>query len=381
MNYLSPPGVAVIDAVTNQMVSFVTLEPQFADGGPSEFARSQVRITPNAAFAFATFESASSIHIIDTATNRSVGTASVPISPDVENLDVAFSPDATHAYVVSGPALGILVINIATRRVEARIPLPVDPDSFELLTNSRLAISPDGKTIYVATPSLARVFVLDLGSRTVTDTLLVTDPDGPDYFALGTPTAFTVRPDGGALFIAYGGETSLGVSNPHPGGFYVMDLVTKTAGHVDIKGFFGHGPSDAVVSLDGRTAYVVADDVFVLDTTVPAIRTTISITDIASDSARGAALTPDGSRLYVTVSESGDTAALVIDTNARQIIGTLKPFGVGPSGIAITAPPTGLCVPDDQGQTRVTVGELVTSVNYAADGCPSAMMTVAPQSH
>jgi YVTN family beta-propeller protein len=155
---------------------------------------------------------------------------------------------------------------------------------------------------------------------------------------------------------------------------------------VAIKGYDGSSPSDAVVSRDGRTAYVLADDVFVIDTAVPAVSTTISITDIVSQ-AKGIALAPDGSRLYVTKPDTNlinpegrGPAVVVIDTNARQVIGTVKPVGAMPFGIAVAVPPTGLCVGDDQGQTRVTVGELVTSVNYAADGCPSAIMTAAPRS-
>jgi YVTN family beta-propeller protein len=366
-------GVGVVDAATNQTVAFVPLDPRgrlMSDG----YITSRVRITPNNAFAFVLFDGASTIHIINTATNRPVGTVSVPLGdrqPDGDGqLDVAFNPDGTQAYVASNVAGGVLVINTAKRRVEAVISLPAGD-----LRRAQIAVSPDGQRLYVATgfgdpsdpfaptASLAsRIFVVDAATRSVVGTV-------DDARFLGTPANLTVRPDGGALFATYAS-----------GSFFVVDLATRTvSGSVSCPSDGFGFALDAVVSPDGRTAYVpIGVGICVVDTTVPAISATIPLDPyIFYSGSYGVALAPDGSRLYVTnqYAEQGQDrgpAVEVIDTNTRQVFATVKTVGSSPFGVAVTTPPTGLCVGDDQGQTRVTVGELVTSVNYNADGCPTA---------
>jgi YVTN family beta-propeller protein len=359
-------GVGVVDTATNQTVAFVPLDPGVAAG-----MGGVVRIAPNNAFAFVTFAGGSTIHIIDTATNRSIGTVSVPVGNDEGQPDVVFNPDGTQAYVASKFAGGVLVINPTTRRVAAVIPLPAGD-----FAQARIAVSPDGQRLYVATgvadrwdpvgqfwvPAVSRIFIVDAATRSVVGTI-------DDARLLGVPVNLAVRPDGGALFATYAS-----------GFFFVVDVATRTvSGSVSYRADPG-GASDAVVSPDGRTAYIsTIYGISVVDTTVPAISTTIPFTEIFVGSfvPGGLALTPDGSRLYVTsqTAEQGpdrDPAVAVIDTNTRQVFATVKAVGSNAFGIAVTAPPTGLCVGDAQGQTRVTVGELVTSVNYAADGCPTA---------
>ena len=360
VGYISPGGVAVIDGVTNQTVSFIPLDSTLR---PGQDTSTVVRIAPNGGFAYVSLGTTSTIHIIDAATNRSVGRVSVPSE---EPLDPVFSPDGTRAYVafVSTRDGGIVVINTATRRAEAVINIPVPEDNDH--ANARLAVSPDGHQLFVATDGGARIHIIDVATRSVTATIGNDDP-----LVSGLPVGLAVRRDGGALFVTY------------PNEFVVIDLATRTvAGHVALNGL-QHQAGNVALSADQRTAYVLTNELVVVDTTVPAIITTIELTDNPSygPASGGIALSADDSRLYIVNPRAGSSPAVVVlDAHTYQVVGSVSPIGQFPFGIAVGSPPTGLCVPDDQGQTRVTVGELVTSVNYAADGCPSAM-SPAPQSH
>jgi hypothetical protein len=72
---------------------------------------------------------------------------------------------------------------------------------------------------------------------------------------------------------------------------------------------------------------------------------------------------------------AGTPAAAVIDAQSLQAVATIPALFDQPFEVAIVTPPSGLCTGDDHAQTRVTVGELVTSVDYSVDGCPTARMS------
>src|SRR5262249_14938924 len=89
------------------------------------------------------------------------------------------------------------------------------------------------------------------------------------------------------------------------------------------------------------------------------------------------AVSPDGGRLVINNGEAQgkaqEPAAVVVDTLSLTLVAQIPRFGGdNPHDVAVATPPSGLCAGDSHAQTRVTVGELVTAVDYSVDGCPTA---------
>ena len=88
----------------------------------------------------------------------------------------------------------------------------------------------------------------------------------------------------------------------------------------------GSGPHGVAVTPDGTKLYVsnaFSDNVSVIDTTTNTLITTIA----AGDYPDGVSITPDGTKLYVVNNDSNDVS--VIDTATNTVIDTV-PVGNGP---------------------------------------------------
>jgi YVTN family beta-propeller protein len=130
-------------------------------------------------------------------------------------------------------------------------------------------------------------------------------------------------------------------------------------------------PFDIAFSPSGGTAYVSLPDsstLAIIDTTTGRVTDSIPV---GVDPA-GIAVSADGGLVYVTDFTAGATDAgfAVIDTTTKKVIATAPTLGDGPTEVELTTPPSGLCVGDSEGQTKVTIDELILSVNYALNGCP-----------
>ena len=89
--------------------------------------------------AYITNTSGDTVSVIDTATNRVVGS---PIPVGIGPFGVAVTPDGSHVYVANGSSGTVSVIATASNTVTATIPVGVGPTG--------LAVTPDGSTVYVA---------------------------------------------------------------------------------------------------------------------------------------------------------------------------------------------------------------------------------------
>jgi YVTN family beta-propeller protein len=119
------------------------------------------------------------------------------------------------------------------------------------------------------------------------------------------------------------------------GGFTVpIDLATSTVGtHVPILGGEG-SPSDVAITPDGTRAYVTNGS---NDTVVPvdiATNTAGTAIPVGGITPQGIAITPDGSRAYVTNQNSNNVS--VIDLASGTVVGSPIAVGNFPQGIAIT---------------------------------------------
>lgn len=184
-----------------------------------------------------------------------------------------------------------------------------------------VAVTPDGKRVYVANTGSSRpnntLSVIDTEDDTVVATIIV-------GFA---PHGVAVTPDGKRVYVA----------NGVAGGVSVIDTTTNTVvATVPGVGAFG----DVAVAPDGKYAYVTnilnngpsgpPDNVAVIDTTTNAVVATVPASDPSSVS-----VTPDGKRVYVANVSSSSVS--VIDTASNTVAATV-PLGLGvePFGLAVT---------------------------------------------
>ena len=106
-------------------------------------------------------------------------------------------------YFTNGPKNHVMVFDTATRSFAASIPVGGLPRG--------IAITPDGKTLYVANQASSSVFVIEVESLEVTDTIGI--PGG------GAPFGVAVTPDGASVYVT---------SAEDSGRIFVIDTGTRS---------------------------------------------------------------------------------------------------------------------------------------------------------
>jgi YVTN family beta-propeller protein len=139
----------------------------------------------------------------------------------------------------------------------------------------------------------------------------------------------------------------------------VIDTATNT---VIATVSVGGGPFGVAVTPDGSKVYVTNGDntVSVIAT---ATNTVIGSPIPVGREPFGVAVTPDGSKVYVTISI--DNTVSVIDTATDTVIGSPIPVGRQPFGVAVT--PDGSKVYVTNGDNTVSV--IATSATHMATPC------------
>jgi YVTN family beta-propeller protein len=327
--------MTVVDLSSNtaQLIAPIT-PPGRAEVASSTF----VAITPNGGFAWATYETASITSVFNTSTNLPM--ASVPSGLEADGVTI--SSDGSTAYIVSNSLGGIELVDTKTNRVTR-----VVAQDIGFSQGIATATNQDGTFLYVVSEDaqgLVKINTVDYRTEAVTP------------LDLGFYDAFAVSPDG---TVVYAGELN---------DIAIIDTTTNAVVDTIPTG----EPFAIAFTADGRAAYAtIADDARVAVIDTARHRQIDSINDVG-EAPGGIAIAPDSGLAYVTDFTAGpnDPGIFVIDTTTNQVIDSLPTLGAGPTGIALTTAPTGLCVGDAQGETKVTVDELVLSVNYLLNGCP-----------
>ncbi|HXQ20895.1 MAG TPA: YncE family protein, partial [Candidatus Acidoferrales bacterium] len=329
----------------NTVAAIIPIAPvgQAVFGGAASLA-----ISPNGGFAYAAYGNASTVSVINTSTNLT--SAMVPVGLDTAGLAVA--PDGSSVYVLADDLGGIAVINTATNRAT----LIVTPN---LGSPGNLAFAPDGSALYVIDDASSNLEVVDPKTGDITNSVTPAN--------LGVFDALAVSPDGHQVYVGTTGTD--GIS----GGIVVVDTtIPEVINTIQLP----NEPAGFAFSPDGTVAYAAvpdSGDVSVIDTGSMSVTATIPIG--VGTSPTGVAVSADGKLLYVADSNGGETAPtvpgfFVIDVATAQVIDSTPTLGSGPSVLALTVPPTGLCVGDAQGKTVVTIDEILGAVNAALNGCP-----------
>ncbi|MEV5508435.1 Ig-like domain repeat protein [Streptomyces orinoci] len=174
------------------------------------------------------------------------------------------------------------------------------------------------------------------------------------------PFGAAATPNGASVYVTNTADGTVSVINT------AVNAVTATI-------TVGSGPLGVAVSPDGRQAYVANSDgpgtVSVINTATNAV--TAGITLGGGPMGVAAAVTPDGSNVYVT--NNVDDTVNVISTVSNAPITTI-PVGTGPTGVAFT--PDGLSAYVANGMDN-TVSVINTANNTVTATIPVGMSPVA----
>jgi YVTN family beta-propeller protein len=222
-----------------------------------------------------------------------------------------------------------------------------------------VAVSPSGRQLYVASPGEGAVKVVDTSAQQVTATIAI--PAGPPRFV-----AFS--PDGKTAYVSVWDDarTIAAVA--------VLDTTSNTVAAtipVDTRPFL------AAVTPDGTRLYVPNHDsgtVSVIDTRTRKLLTKFSV----PRNPHYVAFSADGSRAYLANHESNLVS--VVDTSSNTVVNRI-PVGTSPHSLAVNPKRSLVAVGDyDSGDVRfidtgtnavvgtVPVGKNPQNVAWAADG-------------
>ena len=379
--------VSIFDTTTKTVITTISV-----GRGPKE-----ISVTPDGTRVYVANSDSESISVIDTATNSVTNTVMVGGVPS----GVAVTPDGKKVYVTNNDEYfsTISVIDTVTNKITAAIPVGSSPVG--------IAVTPDGKKVYVAISFYNTVSVIDTATNAITATVLVENspyasgqfigsiPIGPvyplanfssnitsEYVFPSVPVQFTDLSKDATKWVWDFGDgsgstkqnpvhtysatgiytVSLTVSNsngtdsklatvnvvpngyPAPSYAFITNLNSNTVSVINTGNNtltatvpVGTEPFGAAVSPDGTKVYVTntkygnRGTVSVIDT---AINKVTAIVDVGYKySPCGIAVTPDGKKLYVA--DRDIKGVSVIDTFTNTVIATV-PVGVNPLGVAIT---------------------------------------------
>jgi YVTN family beta-propeller protein len=198
------------------------------------------------------------ISVIDTTSNTVSPLTGIGINP----RSVAFAPDGLHAYLpdqVVGNS-SVLIVSTKTGKVVDKIPVTYGP--------SGIVLSPDGGTAYVSgstsgTPPI--VSVVNIATKSV-KTINV----GTANSAVGD---LALSKDGKVLYVASSGDNSVSVIDT------TSNTVVKTITIAAINGTPA-GPTDVALSPDGSVLYVTdtnASSVTVINTATRSVIATVPV--------------------------------------------------------------------------------------------------------
>ena len=233
-------------------------------------------------------------------------------SPDGKLLYVALSGSP-----MAGPATdekslpppdraqdGIGIIDVAEGKLQRVLRGVPDPE--------QAAISPDGKTVYVASEDSGKVFIIDAQN----DAILGSVDVG------GEPEGVRFSPDG--RFVLATAEAGNSVA-----------LIDASTHNVLATIPAGQRPRDVLFSPDSKYAFVSGEADASLTVIDVAARSVLSKVKIEGERIlpMGLALSPDGTRLFVSAGRGG--VVFVLDAKTLAVIGRAK-VGTRPWGIALS---------------------------------------------
>jgi YVTN family beta-propeller protein len=263
-------------------------------------------VTPDGKLAYVTSTGSKAISVVDLATNAVV--ADIPINEGPPEY-VNFTNDGRYAYVsVFDPILKVgnvvLVVDTTSRTVVASIPAEQYPYA--------MAISPNGRQLYMPNHDADLVSVVDTATNTVVNKIKVKP----------NPHDVTFSVDGRRAYVANHASNVVTVLDTKNGAVLTEIPVDRS-------------PHSIAMSPDGSRVYVVcydADTVAVID---PASMSVVGRIAVQREP-QSVAFAPDSRHAYVV--NDGSNTVSVIDTATSQVTATI---GVGQTPTDVFLAPDG----------------------------------------
>lgn len=214
---------------------------------------------------------------------------------------IAVSPDGRRVYVVNSSGNSVAVLDAHTHAVIGTVSVGTRPYG--------IALAPDGSVVYVTNADDNSVSTIDKETLAVTATIGVGE----------NPYAVAVSPGGDRVYVTNQGEDSLSV----------IDASTHALiSTVDV----GAGPTGVAVTPDGRRVCVVNNAAHSMTVIDPVIGLPTAQIPLGKHPAQ-VAITPDGTRGYVTNAASASVS--VVDLSTGTVAENLL-VGTHPIGVAIS---------------------------------------------
>jgi YVTN family beta-propeller protein len=320
-------------------------------------ASSEQSNSHNASYAYITNLESGNVSVIDTINNTVTATVPVRSHP----FGVAVSPDRKKVYVANNGDDNVSVIDTATKNITGTVPIGVDPAGYFPFG---VAVSPDGERVYVTNTYKGcvtkackgrkhsneeenhfSVHVIDTATNTVTDTVpvgsfpkgIAVSPDGKKVYvtnswndnvsvidtAINTVTAtvpvgrfpegIAINPTGTKVYVTNSLDNNISIINTS-----TNDIIST----VNV----GINPVGVAVNPEGTKLYVTNVGNFsVPDNTVSVIGTAtdnVIATVKVGQQPVGISVSPDGEKVYVV--NNGDDNVSVIDTATNNVTATVN---------------------------------------------------------
>jgi YVTN family beta-propeller protein len=247
-------------------------------------------------FAYVANSGSNTVSIINTATGAVVATVSVGTTP----TGVAITPNGSAVYVTNAGSNTVSIINTITRKVTATVSVGSGPNG--------VAITPNGAHAYVANGASGTVSIVNPVTQKVTATVSVGS----------TPTGVAITPNGSAV--------------------YVNTVSQKVTATVPV------GTKPIGVAMTAHAAYVAnngSDTLSIINTVTQKVTTVGLGGPFLGTNPYGVAISPSGSKAYVTMQDSVATCPAyggeveVVSTYTQSLTDDIgSGFGGGLTGVA-----------------------------------------------
>ena len=280
-------AVAVIDTGTNRVLTTIPIP-----AGPHGLV-----ISPDGRRVYASSDGDSRVSVISTVTDRVVSSIDVGKAPH----GMAINRSGSLVLVAVFGASQVAMIDTVRNEVVARVPVG-NPHN--------IAISPDGRTAYVASqqPGAAQLAILDLAARQQVGTVPLDK----------TPRALTFSPDGTALYCTLAGSDAVQVLDPRQ---------NRIVAQIPV----GASPHHPFFTANGEYGLVVSQGPGELAVINPATHQVIGTVAVGK-LPHWIAASSDGDTAYVT--NEGSNSVTVVDVEKQKVLTTI-PVGNAPRKIVV----------------------------------------------